>query len=156
MRKTMLLLAVIGLAGSLWAADPQVGTWKLNVAKSKFAPSTQAPVKEETRLVREQGDQYEITFTGTRTDGSAISDKWTYAQQGGFLKNERSALPQGRIVVVTVINPSDRYLTGIQDGKQNGVSHYVISKDGKTLTVTTKGTDANGKPFESLTVFDKQ
>jgi hypothetical protein len=36
MRKAMLLLAVFGLAGSLWAADPIIGTWKLNIAKSKF------------------------------------------------------------------------------------------------------------------------
>ena len=34
MRKAMILLAVFGLVGLLWGADPLVGTWKLNIAKS--------------------------------------------------------------------------------------------------------------------------
>jgi predicted ribosome quality control (RQC) complex YloA/Tae2 family protein len=53
MRKVMLLLAVFGLVSLAWAADPSEGTWKLNIAKSKFAPSTGAAVKEGTHVVRE-------------------------------------------------------------------------------------------------------
>ena len=143
---------------SVKAADPYVGTWKLNIAKSKIPPSPtgQAAPKEETRLVRALGDQYELTFTGTRTDGSAISAKYTYAQQGGVFKNEQSAPPQGISEIVTVINPSDQYLTMLQNGKQVGVTHIVISKDGKTTSATFKATDAKGKPYESLVVYEKQ
>ena len=32
----------------------------------------------------------------------------------------------------------------------------VVSKDGKTMTVTGKGTDADGKPLTTTIVYDKQ
>jgi hypothetical protein len=155
MRKAMLFLAVFGLAGSLSAADPSVGTWKCNVAKSKFAPSTQAAVKEETLVKRElDPDQFELTVTGTRTDGSAISIKATHPQKGGVVKSQ--TLSAAWIAVVTVINPGDFYETLLQDGKQVQVTHAVISKDGKTMRNTIKGTDAKSKPYEGLVVWDKQ
>jgi len=155
MRKAMLLLAVFALVGSLWAADPSVGTWKLNVAKSKSAQSTQAAVKEETMVVREVGDEFEITQTGTRTDGSAISVKLTHPQKGGVTKSQ-SAPPEGQMSVVTVMGPGNRYLTTLQNGKQLSVLHIEASKDGKTLIHTTKGTNAQGKPTDQLLVWDKQ
>jgi hypothetical protein len=151
----MLLLAVLGLSGWLWAADPSVGTWKLNVAKSKPAPSTQAPIKEQTYVIRDLGDQFELTVTGTRTDGSAISGKLTWPQKGGTLKGQ-TAPPEGTSRFVTMIGPGEWYTTTLQNGKQVSVLHSVISKDGKTMQVTTKGTDAQGKPYESLGVLDKQ
>jgi hypothetical protein len=154
MRKAMLLLAVFGLAGSLWAADPNVGTWKLNLAKSKLLPSTQAPVKEETIVVREIGDQFEITIAGTRTDGSTISSKGTNPKQGGVTQG--AAIPKDFMVMVTMISPNEWYNTYLQNGKQIRVGHFVISKDGKTMTDTGKGFDDKGKPVESLAVFDKQ
>jgi hypothetical protein len=140
--------------GAVMAADPAVGTWKLNVAKSKIPPGPQAPAKEETIVTREIGDQFEVTFTGTRTDGSPISAKSTYPQQGGIVKS--SAAPQERQTVITVISPGDWYLTALQNGKQAAVGHYVISKDGKTMTDTGKGVDDKGKPVEYLTVWEKQ
>jgi len=58
MKKVMLLVAVFGLVGSLWAADPLIGTWKLNVAKSKFSADFLAfekavAPKESTLVIRE-------------------------------------------------------------------------------------------------------
>jgi len=154
MRKAMLLLAVFGLVGTIWAADPSVGTWKLNIAKSKMPPSAQAPVKEETQVTREVGDQYEITFTGTRTDGSTFSLKFSCPQKGGVVKYENA--PEGQMSVTTMISPSEWYGTSLSGGKQVAFGHYVISKDGKTMTRTGKGTDDKGKPYESLAVWEKQ
>ena len=155
MRKAMLLPAVFGLVGSLWAADLTVGTWKLNVAKSKFVPSTESPTKELTEVKRDLGnDQVEITETGTRTDGSKISVKFTHPQKGGLITD--SSTPKGQMAVATVIGPSELYETVLQNGKQIEVYHVVVSKDGKTLTVTDKGTDDKGKPFENISIFDKQ
>jgi hypothetical protein len=114
MRKTMLLLAVFGLAGLRWGADPSVGKWKLNVAKSKIPPSPTAP-KELTIVVRDLGDQYEATITGAQTDGSPISVKWTRPKQGGVIK-EQPAPPEGTVHVATVINLSNFYETELQNG----------------------------------------
>jgi len=55
-----------------------------------------------------------------------------------------------------VIGPVAFYEAVLQNGKQIRVEHIVVSKDGKTLRATIKGTNAQGKPFEQLEVFDKQ
>jgi len=160
MRKAMLLLAVLGLVGSVWAADPMVGTWKLNVAKSKFSPAYLAlqkiaAPKEQSNVVREVGDQFEVTVTGTRMDGSPISDKGAFPRQGGMLQAQTS-FPKGMSIVVTVIGLGHWYFTVLQNDKQVEVVHHVMSKDGKTVTDTVTGTDAQGKPFETVEFFEKQ
>jgi len=161
MRKATLLLAVFGLVGLLCAADnPFIGTWKLNVAKSKFSQAylalqKVAAPKEEMIVFREAGDQLELTATGTRTDGSPISSKSTRPAQGGAIKYQQGG-PEGVTTILTVLEPGNSYTTSMRDGKQFQVGHAVISKDGKALTVTYKGTDPQGKPFEQVIVFDKQ
>jgi len=51
-------------------ANPLFGTWKLNVAKSKY---TGTPPKEMTRTVETDGDSVRYTYAGTAADGSSIS-----------------------------------------------------------------------------------
>lgn len=156
MRKTMLLLALLGLVGSLWAVDPAVGTWKLNAAKSRFASSAQAAIKTVTLVIREVGGQSETTVTGARTDGSTISEKFTFPLQGGTVKYQQGGYAEGVSGVGTRIDENTVLFTTIQNGKQIEMEQCVVSKDGKTLNCTAKGTDAKGKPFETLTVYDKQ
>jgi len=153
MRKAMFLLAVFGLAGSLRAADPIIGTWKLNVAKSKFS---QAAPKEQTNIAREVGDQLEITITGTQADGSLISLKSTFPRQGGAGKIQQSTFSKPDLVVLTKLDPGDLCFTELQNGKQVVIHRVVVSKDGKTARQTDRGMDSQGKPFEQITVFDRQ
>ena len=156
MRKLMLLVAFIGLVGLVWAADPAAGTWKLNVAKSRFATSTQAPLKVQTLVIREVGDQSETTITGTRTDGSSISAKFTFPLQGGAVKYQQGGFAEGVSGIGTRIDTNTVLFTTIQNGRQIETEQCAVSKDGKMMNCTAKGTDAKGKPFESLTVYDKQ
>jgi hypothetical protein len=159
MRKALLLLAFCGLAGSLWAADPIIGTWKLNAAKSKFSPTLLAlekdvAPKETTMVIQNFGtDQIEITETGTRTDGSTISQKFRQPRQGGTVE---SSLAKGISFIHTVISESERVGTILQDGKQSQVIHWVVSQDGKTLRSTRRVMDAQGKPAEHMAVYDRQ
>jgi hypothetical protein len=157
MRMAMLLLVVLGLAGSLLAAgDPHLGTWKLNIAQSKIGLS-QPALKELTLVVRAAGDQIEIVFTGTDANGSPFSVKGTYPQEGGVVK-WAVATPGSAdtIRIVTTITPYELYETFLKDGKQQQVNHVVISKDGRTTHETVRGKDSQGKPFEEFLVFDKQ
>jgi hypothetical protein len=156
MRKTLFLLAVFALVTSLWAADPSVGTWKLNLAKSKLPPSTQAQPKEETQVVQEIEDEMQVTVTGIRTDGSPISDKHSAPKNGGMVTYQQGAPPAGVTIVYTLIAPGDSYVTVLQNGRQIAVVHAVVSKDGKTNRWTTRGIDENGKAYEGLTVWDRQ
>jgi hypothetical protein len=152
MRKFTLLLVVLGLAGSLWAANPDVGTWKLNVAQSKYPPSASAP-KEETLVVMVVGDQIEATFTGTAADGKPISQKTIFPHGGGAVKPVPASYDAEIMIVVC---PYEFYGVALKDGKQQGFEHVVISKDGKTKHDTLKGRDSQGKPVQELRVWDKQ
>jgi hypothetical protein len=160
MRKLMLLAAVFGLAGSLWAADPIIGTWKLNIAKSKFGPGVQATMKEQTNTLRELTvDQCELAITGIGTNGSPYSMKLTFPMQGGgpaVVTAQPPAIAEGVSVVVTFVEPGNWYFTDLKNGKQVAVAHVVVSKDGKSALETNRSTDATGKTTEQLLVYDKQ
>jgi hypothetical protein len=132
------------------------GTWKLNAAQSKFAPNHATAPKEETMVFRVVGDQFELTDTGTQKDGVAIAGKYTSPVNGGVFKVLQTAPAEGESYVETMLEPGNRFLTQLKNGKQTQVQHLAISRDGKTMSITTRGTDAKGKPFESISVFDKQ
>lgn len=90
-------LAVLTLAsgGMLRAqgTDPYLGTWKLNVAKSKFNGVT--PPKSETRTVEAQGSAIKVTFDGVAADGSRISYSLTTNQDGKPVPITRSRIAGG-------------------------------------------------------------
>ena len=70
---TVALLAVVGSCTMQAQSNPLVGTWKLNVTKSKFDPGP-AP-KSLTRTVEAQGDGVKYTFAGVAADGKPISEE---------------------------------------------------------------------------------
>jgi len=152
MRKALLLFAVLGLAGSLWAADPIIGTWKLNVAKSDMsaiAPGLPPP-KQETVVYREVGDNL-IEMS----DGLLTSNKWTWPRQGGIAKRE-PPLPEQMLYIETLVEPGHWFATILRNGKQTNFYKKTIDKDRKTMRQTFNGVDSQGKPFERLFVYEKQ
>jgi hypothetical protein len=64
------------------ATDPFVGTWTLNTAKTKYTAGT--PPKSVTLVIEEQGTNLQTTVTGTNSDGSPISVKFTVPTGGGM------------------------------------------------------------------------
>jgi hypothetical protein len=156
MRKALLVLAFCGFAASLWAADAFVGTWKFSIAKSKYPPSQESFPKEQTVIIREVGTNHESSSNGTRLDGSSIADKWTVPLQGGIIKYQQGGPAAGSYIVMTRIEAGEVYWTLLQNGKQVEVHHYIVSKDGKTFSATIRGTDAEGKLYEGLLVWDRQ
>src|SRR6266699_1767749 len=75
MRYTKLMLVLLGFAATLCAADPFVGTWKMNVAKTKYKVGT-AP-KEQTVTISETGSEMSVKVEGTAADGSKILLSYT-------------------------------------------------------------------------------
>jgi hypothetical protein len=156
MCKTFYPLSLFLLAGSLFAADPFAGTWKLDVAKSKFAGPNPAP-KEETLVIEVAGDQATVTIKGTAADGSPISIKYTVPRTGGPVQYLEGGPPG-----VSSVFAKRRADSGIgdstdtKDGKVIRTTRAVVSTDGKSMRGTIKGTDAQGKKFETVDVWDKQ
>ncbi|MGH9717018.1 MAG: hypothetical protein ACRD4R_09880 [Candidatus Acidiferrales bacterium] len=156
MRKAMLLFAILGLAGSLWAGDLQVGTWKLNLAQSKVPPSYRAP-RKATFVFRTAGDQIEWVLTATDASGSPVTSKGAYPREGGVVKWSVAPAHLGDTTIIsTVVSPYESYQTFLRDGKQERLDHVVVSNDGATTRETIKGMGPQGRPFKVLLVFDKQ
>jgi hypothetical protein len=157
MHKMLYPLTVFLLAGSLFAVDPFVGTWKLNVAKSKFEGPMKPP-KELTIVIQEQGDQGFDIVTSVAADGSSISYKGTFPNTGGDVKllEGGGGFPAGTAGVLAKRKADSRTRDWtITLPSRMTREHDIVSKDGKTMQMTTKGTDAQGKPYETVEVFDR-
>jgi len=156
MRTRLLLISllVLTLTGTVLAADPIVGTWKINASKSKLAP-VGGWLKEATMTFREGGGLLFAEIKGTNINGTPYASKGNRPLPGGIVKGEPPSA-EGTVLYITVIGPGDSYLSTFQKGIQTTLDHYVVSKDGKTLTWTTKGSDEKGKPAEAIYVLDKQ
>jgi hypothetical protein len=153
MRKAMLLLAVFGLAHSLWAADPFVGTWKLNVAKSKASVPGLIHKSETIKIVaRESGSTY--TFDGVDAQGNSFHGMWSGKYDGKyypFIGN-----PDADMKAAKIVSPTELEFVYSKDGKEVAHWRFIISEDGKTIAVTGKGKNAKGEDFRKDLVFDKQ
>jgi hypothetical protein len=148
---TVVVMAVM-VSGLLLAQNsPFVGTWKLNPAKSKFTSG--APAKEETATIQMVGDQDQVTVNGTAADGSPISMKYEVPEKGGagkFLTGPYDAV-SGKM-----IDDNTRELSYMKSGKEMVHLHSVVSKDGKTMRITVKGTNTQGEPVSGVAVWEKQ
>jgi hypothetical protein len=156
MRKSLLLFAVIGLGGSLWAADPIIGTWKLNMDKSTGSQPAAAPMKEQIEVYREL-DSGQIEYSSTRigADGSTSLFKSSFPKQGGTATVLQGGT-EGISYVNTLIEPGNWFLTVMVNGRQVGVIHKTFSKDGNIMIQKLKGVGAKGKYSEGESLFDKQ
>jgi hypothetical protein len=74
-RTVLLTLVLCFLAGAVcFASDIQMGTWKLNEAKSKIAAGT---TKNSTVVYEAAGDRIKVTIDGNAPDGTATHSEWT-------------------------------------------------------------------------------
>ena len=155
--RTILTTALIALAAttaSAFVADNTLGTWKLNVGKSTYTPAP-FPIKSLT-VMREASDGgVKQTTTGERADGTMINASYTAKYDGkdvqvtGNANYDTIAIKQVNANTLT----DERKKTG---GPFKATARTVISNGGKTMTTTTKGTNADGKEFTQVLVLDKQ
>jgi hypothetical protein len=151
--RTILASLVMFLAGLAlcFAAGPQMGTWKLNEAKSKFAPGA---TKNNTVVYEAAGDNTKVTVDGVDKDGKAVHSEWT----GKFDGKDYPVTGMANEDARSYKKIDDRTLefTGKKDGKAFVTGKVVVSADGKTRTVTVTVTDSSGKKTTNVAVYDKQ
>lgn len=151
---TIVVLAVLVSGVLLAQSNPFVGTWKLNTAKSKYSPGP-AP-QSATRTYEAQGDGVKVSTDGTAADGSRTAYSYT-ANYDGKDNPISGAGPSGAdTIALKRINPNTIEATLKKAGKVVLTARNVVSKDGKVLSITAKGTTANGQPTSITTVFEKQ
>src|SRR4029450_12581189 len=154
LKKLAVGLTLLSFSGTLVAADPFSGTWKLNVAKAKVAAGTE--VKELTVVVAEQGDNLAVTVKGTAGDGKPISVQYTLPAKGGPVSYTEGAPASGATAITKRVNASTIDSTSSLNGKEVGSTHAVIAADGKTLTRVVTGVDAQGKAYQNTEVYERQ
>jgi len=149
MMKTIVMLAVTAIA--LSAAEPYLGTWKANLAKSKYNPGP-AP-KSVVATYTKDGEWVVLKNDTVSADGQTVSRTNRYKRDG---KEYPFNGPQGKgTIAVKAIND---YVTDavIKSDSGQAMVHAVISKDGKTRRQTITGTNADGKKMKNTVVFEKQ
>jgi hypothetical protein len=148
------LLTVVGASKLQAQSNPVVGTWKLNVEKSKFDPGP-GP-KSMTRTIVADGDGFKYTHEGTGADGKPIAfsfkmkfDEKNYPVTG--------TMPSGADSVSFKKVDANHYeATPKKGGKAIGMTKVSISADGKVTTVDSTGTNAAGAKTHDVQVYDKQ
>jgi hypothetical protein len=137
------------------ADSPFIGTWKLNVAKSK-SDNTPLP-KSLTRTVTADGSGLKYLFEGVTADGSTISYSFSSNFDSKASVVTGSGMPGGAdSITLKRINANKTAGTMTKGGKEIGKAEAEVSKDGKVTTVKSKGKSADGKDFSTSTVYDKQ
>ena len=144
----------VAVSGELAVAQSPslVGTWKFNPAKSKYTPGP-AP-KNESVTYEASGQGVKYTVTATEADGKATH------LQGSLVYDGKDYPTTGSADYDTVATRQLDAYTGETTRKKSGkvvqVVTRVLSKDGKTLTLTTKGSNARGETIDNVGVYERQ
>jgi len=150
----VLAMSLIASGVLLAANDPFVGTWKLNLAKSKYVG--QPTPKSLTKTVVAQGDGEQVTYAGIAADGSPISYSHTdnFDGKGSPISGKQSF--GADTIVVTRVDANTQTAVSQKAGKSLFTTRAVVSKDGRVLTQVTNGMNGAGQPISVTTVWDKQ
>jgi hypothetical protein len=145
-----LALCLLGVT-VCFAQSPFMGTWKLDEAKSTLASGMP---KNNTVIYETQGLDVKITIDGTDSAGNSTHNEWTgkfdgkdYPVKGDPNSDSRSYTRKGIHELDFTVKKGTQVTT---------TGRIVVSDDGRTRTVTSSGTDAQGKEFKSTALYDKQ
>lgn len=150
-RFVRVLVVMLGLAGAGYATDPILGTWKLNLAKSKFSPGP-AP-KSQTRVYSAYPEGVQVTIKTIRADGETTVLEYPANSDGKDYPVTGSA--QIDAIAMTRISDYISEASLKHAGKVIGTATRTISEDGKTMTITFKRPDSLGR-VDNVAVYDKQ
>ena len=154
MRLWIAFLGVVSLAASMTALAQDsthsvVGTWTLNVAKSKYNPGP-AP-KSETRTYEATPDGVRMTSHVESADGQSQTVTVTFKADGK--PYPETGNPRVDTVKVTRVNARESRATEMRDGKVVGYMTRILSRDGKVMTMTFNMIDPKG---HDVRVYDRQ
>ena len=148
-----LILALSFVAGATCFAadDPQIGTWKLNEAKSKLTPEAG---KNTTVVYEAAGDQVKVVIDGTDKDGKPTHNEWT----GKFDGKDYAVAgdPKSDMRSYKKVDDHTLAFTIKKDGKTTVTGRIVVAADGRSRMVTAKGADEEGKKSKDKAAYDKQ
>ena len=143
-------IAIISLPAH--ASDPLAGTWELNLEKSKYSPGP--PPKSQTRTYEVTGQQVKMISKSIDAKGNEIVHQFSAMRDGKDYPFEGWAIAD--TVSLTPVDTFTMTVTQKKAGEVVVTGTNVISKDGKTMTISIKFTTPTGQQVDNLMVFDKR
>lgn len=151
--RTILLTLALGFAAaaSTFACDPNLGTWKLREAKSRFSATA---AKNLTVTYAADGSNIKITADATEPQGQLTHSAW----MGRFDGKDYPVVGDPALTTRSYkkIDDHTAEFTEKKDGKVTIRGRIVVSADGKSRTVTGIGADANGRKVKYTAVYDRE
>ena len=147
----MACLGILMVATAVLAQDKIVGTWKLNVAKSKFSPGP-AP-KSMTVTYTPSGESLKIVVDLVPADGA--KQHWEMSGKFDGSDGTITGNPNADTVTFKRLDANTAGSTFKLAGKVTATNLRTLSADGKTLTIESKGTTPDGKPRNDMQVFER-
>jgi len=145
-------LALAAFGTVAMAADSNVGTWKLNLAKSKFIPGP-APESETVKIEPWGADGLKYVLDGTYMGKPMhIEVQAQYDGKPGPEKGNSEA----DMISYTRIDANTVAFTKLLKGKPTASGRAVVSADGKTRTVTETGKNSKGQDVSFFLVLERQ
>ena len=140
-----------GEAKAAQARDPRTGTWTLNLAKSTYKPGP-AP-KSQTVRIEPSGQGEHVRSEAMNTNGTRVVTEYTAAFDGTDYPLKGS--PVANTVTLKRIDERTTERVDKKDGQVMLVYKRSVSPDGKTMTVTVNGVNAQGQQVSNVVVFDR-
>mgnify|MGYP004147520111 CR=1 FL=1 len=158
MKGVILVLVLVGPAaaapqpaGGATAADALVGAWTANLSKSERDANHQ--FAGATMRFEVDGEALLLVLTGVNAAGNVVSSTTTYYPNGREYPVEQ--VP-GTVSITEWVGPRTLDTKAKKGDELVGHGTYEVSVDGQMLTATIRGTDARGRVFEQVVVFDRQ
>ena len=151
-------MAVLGLIVVDLRAQSQAdinrlsGSWKLNIEKSKFNPGPGS--KSQTLTWKPTANGFEFTVDTVTAQGETTQSRASGTDDGkpyAFKTATYSGMRTTKWIDAYTIEETDTV-----DGNVRNSRRAVLSKDGKVLTVSTNGMNAQGQPTSNVAVYEKQ
>ena len=130
-------------------SNPQIGTWKLNLVKSKYPP-----VRSLTLNIRQDGQNMIDTVELIDIQGNTSTGVVMHVYDG--LPHPATVSPDYDATVLTRVDANTLIFNRLKAGRLIQVGTFVVSQDGKTLTIASTGLDGKGQPLNTIAIFDKQ
>jgi hypothetical protein len=135
------------------AVDPAVGTWKLNLGKSKPDPAMPA-VTSSVRTYTAMPGGLKVSIKSENADGTKRTVESSFTYDGK--PHPVTGVPDYDTIAVTRVGPSESKTDLIKGGKVIGHLTRVVSPDGKSMTITADVTNAKGAMEHDVTVYERQ
>jgi hypothetical protein len=141
------------IPNAVFAQSTLVGTWKLNLEKSKFSPGP-APMSS-TLTYEAVGQAMKVTNEGMNAQGNPTKSVFGPFSNDGK-PSPVTGVPDFDESTYKQVNDTTVEYSRLKGGKPVQSGTRVLSTDGKTLTFTSTGTNASGQQINNVAVYDKQ